>query len=107
MTSDHPILRTIKRLIHHDGKTNIQVRGLIILLLARASATPAVQQQADFDAKTGVLNRQRQLAEIIEMIQSAQAIHKSVLNLPMQLSPDQSGAVLQSDLEELEYGNKL
>ena len=42
MTSDHPILRTIKRLIHHEGKTDTQVRGLIVLLLARATANKKV-----------------------------------------------------------------
>ena len=70
----------------------------------------------DYDGKTGVLGRQRSLAEVIEMIHSAQTIHKSVLNLPFTLPPPGApGAVhtaseaenLKEDLEELEYGNKL
>ena len=43
MTSDHPILKTVKRLIHFEGKTDAQVRGLIVLLLSRATATKQVR----------------------------------------------------------------
>ena len=43
MTSDHPILKTVKRLIHFEGKTDAQVRGLIVLLLSRATATEQVR----------------------------------------------------------------
>ena len=42
----------------------------------------------DYDEKTGVLGKQRRLAEIVEMINAAQAIHKSVLNLPISLSEE-------------------
>ena len=42
MGSDHPILKTMKRLIHHGGKTNVQIRGLMVLLLSRATATEKV-----------------------------------------------------------------
>ena len=62
----------------------------------------------DYDEKTGVLGKQRRLAEIIEMINAAQAIHKSVLNLPITLSEeDQQNEGLKDDLSQLEYGNKL
>jgi len=115
MTSDHPILKTIKRLIHHEGKMDAQVRGLVVLLLARATSNPKVAQMHDYDGKTGVLGRQRSLAEVIEMIHSAQTIHKSVLNLPFTLPPPgapgghtaSEAENLKEDLEELEYGNKL
>jgi hypothetical protein len=39
----------------------------------------------ELDADTGVTSKQRRLAEILEMILAAQAIHKSVLNLPHDL----------------------
>ena len=42
MGSDHPILRTLKRLVHHGGKTNVQIRGLMVLLISRAIATEKV-----------------------------------------------------------------
>ena len=44
MGSDHPILRALKRLVHHGGKTNIQIRGLMVLLLSRATATEQVKE---------------------------------------------------------------
>ena len=44
MGSDHPILRTLKRLVHHGGKTNVQIRGLMVLLLSRATTTEQVQE---------------------------------------------------------------
>ena len=62
----------------------------------------------DYDNKTGVLGSQRRLAEIVEMINAAQAIHKSVLNLPLSLSEeDEQKEDLKEDLAQLEYGNKL
>ena len=62
----------------------------------------------DYDDKTGVLRRQRRLAEILEMIVGAQAIHKSVLNLPISLSKeDEQKEYFKEDLAQLEYGNKL
>lgn len=62
----------------------LQVRGLIILLLARA-ANQGLTDLEELDPDTGVTARQRRLAEILEMILAAQAIHKSVLNLPHDL----------------------
>jgi hypothetical protein len=60
------------------------VRGLILLLLSRAT-NQGLTGLEDFDLDTGVTAKQRRLAEIMEMILAAQAIHKSVLNLPHDL----------------------
>ena len=62
----------------------------------------------DYDDKAGILRKQRRLAEILEMVVAAQAIHKSVLNLPLSLSEgDQQKEYFKEDLAQLEYGNKL
>ena len=62
----------------------------------------------DYDDKAGILRKQRRLAEILEMVVAAQAIHKSVLNLPLSLSEeDEQKEDLKDDLAQLEYGNKL
>ena len=68
-----------------------------------------MSESSDYDSKTGVLGNQRSLAEVIEMIHSAQQIHRSVLNLPFKLpeAAENEAKTLQEDLEELEYGNKL
>ena len=63
---------------------DFQVRGLIVLLLARSS-NQGLTGLEDLDLETGVTAKQRRLAEIMEMILAAQAIHKSVLNLPHDL----------------------
>ena len=74
-----------------------------MLLLARAAGPNGSK---DFDMSTGVLESQRKLAEIIEMINTAQAIHKSVVNLPVNIAsePDED---VRSILSQLEYGNKI
>jgi len=100
--SDHPVLQTVKRLVY-QGKNKMQVRGLIMLLLSRAAGPNGSK---DVDPSTGVLEKQRKLAEIVEMINTAQAIHQSVVNLPVNIAsePDQE---LRSILSQLEYGNKI
>jgi len=100
--SDHPVLQTVKRLVY-QGKNKMQVRGLIMLLLSRAAGPNGLK---DIDPGTGVLEKQRKLAEIVEMINTAQAIHQSVVNLPVNIAsePDEE---LRSILSQLEYGNKI
>jgi len=100
--SDHPVLKTAKRLIFH-GKNNMQVRGLLVLLLSRAAGHNG---QKDFDPSTGVLERQRKLAEIVEMIHTAQCIHQSVVNIPVN-TLEELDTVAREDLAQLEYGNKI
>lgn len=101
--SDHPVLRTAKRLIY-QGKNNMQVRGLVVLLLSRAigpgNSTEGV------DPGTGVLEDQRKLAEIVEMIHTAQSIHQSVVNIPVDVTQEPDEEV-RAILSQLEYGNKI
>ena len=74
-----------------------------MLLLSRAAGPNGLK---DIDPGTGVLEKQRKLAEIVEMINTAQAIHQSVVNLPVNIAsePDEE---LRSILSQLEYGNKI
>jgi hypothetical protein len=55
-----------------------------MLLLSRAT-NQGLTHLEELDPDTGVTAKQRRLAEILEMILAAQAIHKSVLNLPHDL----------------------
>eukprot|EP00088_Acartia_fossae_P006009 TRINITY_DN12738_c0_g1_i4.p1 TRINITY_DN12738_c0_g1~~TRINITY_DN12738_c0_g1_i4.p1 ORF type:complete len:403 (-),score=77.63 TRINITY_DN12738_c0_g1_i4:207-1388(-) len=102
--SDHPVLKTAKRLLYH-GKNNMQVRGVLILLLCRAAGSKAAED-AEFDPNTGILNDQRKLSEIVEMIHSAQCIHQSVVNVPVNISKEPDPE-MRSVLYQLEYGNKI
>ena len=74
-----------------------------MLLLSRAAGPNGSK---DFDKSTGVLEKQRKLAEIVEMINTAQAIHQSVVNLPVNIASEQDEE-LRSILSQLEYGNKI
>jgi len=100
--SDHPVLKTAKRLLYH-GKNNMQVRGMLVLLMCRAAGSLSTE---DIDPNTGVLNEQRKLSEIVEMIHSAQSIHQSVVNVPVNIAKE-SDPELKSVLYQLEYGNKI
>ena len=89
-------------------QNNVQVRGLMMLLLAKSlnSNSDYAQNHEDFDQTSGVLLTQRKFAEIIEMISAAYSIHKSVMNLPYEL-PNDATDETKEDLQQLEYGNKI
>jgi len=100
--SEHPVLHTVKRLVY-QGKNKMQLRGLLMLLLSRAAGHGA---GCEVDPATGITEKQRKLAEIVEMINTGQAIHQSVVNLPVNIAsePDED---IRSILLQLEYGNKI
>ena len=74
-----------------------------MLLLSRAAGHGA---GCEVDPGTGIMEKQRKLAEIVEMINTGQAIHQSVVNLPVNIAsePDED---VRSILLQLEYGNKI
>nr|ACO11182.1 Decaprenyl-diphosphate synthase subunit 2 [Caligus rogercresseyi] len=105
-SSNHPFTSTIKRLVFH-GRSRLQVRGLVALLFARlTNDSKAFRGREDFIEEFGVLKTQRQLSETLELIYSAQYIHKSLLNLPNDLHSKEDSE-LKDDLLRLEFGNKI
>lgn len=98
--TNHPILKTAKRLVYH-GRTNMQTRGLIVLLLSKAAGHTATCSDADTASAAGVTERQQTLAEITEMIHTAHLIHKGILNLSYTSAPD------ENTLQDLQFGNKI
>ena len=60
----------------------------------------------DVDSSTGVTEKQRKLAEFIEMIHTGEAIHQSVVNLPVNIA-DEPDEDIRNVLLELEFGNKI
>jgi len=103
--SEHPVLHTVKRLVY-QGKNKMQLRGLLMLLLSRAAGHPSPNDRAEVDASTGVMETQRKLAELVEMINTGQAIHQSVVNLPVNIAAEEDEDI-KSVLFQLEYGNKI
>lgn len=99
--TNHPVLKTAKRLIY-NGRTNIQTRGLIVLLLSKAAGHPSCRQDClEEERVAGITQRQRSLAEITEMIHTAHLIHRGVLNLSNDQFPD------ATTLRDLQFGNKI
>lgn len=94
------ILFLVRSLIY--GQNNMQTWGLIVLLVSKMGGHDArVIEQEKSD---GVLISQRTLAEVVEMVRTANMIHSSgVLNLQ---HLQQSGNDLSFD-SDLIFGNKI
>ena len=100
--SEHPVLHTVKRLVYM-GKNKMQLRGLLMLLVSRAAGHVNIP---DVDPTSGVTENQRKLAEFIEMIHTGEAIHQSVVNLPVNIA-DEPDEDIRNVLLQLEFGNKI
>ncbi|GIY50171.1 all trans-polyprenyl-diphosphate synthase PDSS2 [Caerostris extrusa] len=98
--TDHPILKTAKRLVYH-GRTNMQTRGLVVLLLSKAAGHTPTCKDLNSINESGVTARQQTLAEITEMIHTAHLIHKGILNLSPTVVPE------ENTREDLQLGNKV
>ncbi|XP_053672109.1 all trans-polyprenyl-diphosphate synthase PDSS2-like [Anopheles nili] len=100
--SNHPLLRTAKNLIY-NGKNNMQAWGLIVLLVSKAVGHAPTVPDMEQDKSAGVLQSQRGLAEITEMIRTAHLVHQGLVNLqPL----DNAGNELGSDSDTI-FGNKI
>ncbi|KAL4232852.1 Decaprenyl-diphosphate synthase subunit 2 [Mactra antiquata] len=94
----HPILKTAKGFLD-NGKHSLQTRGLIVLLIAKAAGA----REDSFDKHemvSGIYPDQRKLAEITEMIHTANLVHKGVVNLDNLQETNGS-------LNDMEFGNKI
>lgn len=86
-------MQTAKNILYGDSK-NLQPWGLIILLLSKsvkANTAPAQIKKLE--------ERQRQLAELTEMIRTGHLIHKGIVNVPF--------ARRSKDTECAIFGNKI
>ncbi|XP_049597167.1 all trans-polyprenyl-diphosphate synthase PDSS2 isoform X2 [Syngnathus scovelli] len=98
--SQHPLLNTARGFVY-DSRNNLQMRGLVVLLLSKAagpshaSADPLAQ-----DMVGGIYPSQRNLAEITELIHTAFLVHRGVVNLKELTASD-------GLLKDMEFGNKM
>ncbi|CAG5127513.1 unnamed protein product [Candidula unifasciata] len=95
----HPLLKTARGLVF-DGKHNLQMRGLLVLLISKAAGPKPGGGNCEQDRIGGVYSSQRSLAEITEVIYTANLIHKGVVNLDL-LRPE------DGPLPDMEFGNKI
>uniref|UniRef100_A0A0B7ALW7 Decaprenyl-diphosphate synthase subunit 2 n=2 Tax=Arion vulgaris TaxID=1028688 RepID=A0A0B7ALW7_9EUPU len=95
----HPLVKTARGLVF-DGKHNLQMRGLLVLLISKAAGPNPEVEYCEQDMVSGVYSSQRSLAEITEVIYTASLIHKGVVNLDM-LQPEDGSH------KDMEFGNKM
>ncbi|GJQ70209.1 hypothetical protein Trydic_g22667 [Trypoxylus dichotomus] len=95
----HPLVKTAKGLLY-DGRYSTQAWGLIVLLLSKAAGCRLNIQDIEEDKASGVLNSQRILAEVTEMIKTSHLIHKGMINLHARNS-------IVDDVGDMLYGNKM
>lgn len=86
------------------GQNNMQTWGLIVLLVSKMAGHADGILESEQDKSAGVLMSQRTLAEVVEMVRTANMIHSSgVLNLQ---HLQKSGNDLSFD-SDLIFGNKI
>lgn len=98
--TQHPLLNTARGFVY-DSKNNLQMRGLVVLLMSKA-AGPS-QATADLlaqDMVSGIYPSQRNLAEITELIHTAFLVHRGIVNL-------KEWTVSDGPLKDMEFGNKI
>jgi hypothetical protein len=83
MKTKHPLIDMVRRLImtgaDNESKKSLQINGIIVLLIAKAAGVPRRNTQfLDSEISDGILNSQRCLAEITEMIYMGSLIHKGM-----------------------------
>lgn len=99
VNSNHPLLKTVKGLLH-NGQNTMQAWGLIVLLVSKAAGHMNVNRSADED-KSGVLRSQRALAEIAEMIRTSHLMHNGLINIYPEMFSE------PVDQNDMSYGNKI
>ncbi|XP_072687981.1 all trans-polyprenyl-diphosphate synthase PDSS2 isoform X1 [Canis lupus baileyi] len=98
--TQHPLLTTASGLVH-DSRHNLQLRGLVVLLISKAAGPSSMNASCqNYDTVSGIYSCQRSLAEITELIHTALLVHRGIVNLNELQSSD--GA-----LKDMQFGNKI
>ncbi|XP_075800653.1 all trans-polyprenyl-diphosphate synthase PDSS2 isoform X2 [Microtus pennsylvanicus] len=98
--TQHPLLTTARGLVH-DSRHNLQLRGLVVLLISKAAGPSAEKSSCqNYDVVSGIYSCQRSLAEITELIHTALLVHRGIVNLSELQSSD-------GPLKDMQFGNKI
>lgn len=100
--SNHPIVQVAKRLANFtsvEKQALVHPRGLIVLLLAKAAGSMAPTVVGESEKFTGISKKQRELAEMTEMIHCAFLIHQCLV--------DERVLVSNQELATIKFGNRL
>nr|XP_055186674.1 all trans-polyprenyl-diphosphate synthase PDSS2 isoform X1 [Nyctereutes procyonoides] len=98
--TQHPLLTTARGLVH-DSRQNLQLRGLVVLLISKAAGPSSMNASCqNYDMVSGIYSCQRSLAEITELIHTALLVHRGIVNLNELQSSD-------GPLKDMQFGNKI
>ncbi|XP_043819209.1 LOW QUALITY PROTEIN: all trans-polyprenyl-diphosphate synthase PDSS2 [Dromiciops gliroides] len=96
----HPLLNTARGLVH-DSRNNLQMRGLVVLLISKAAGpSNTAAFSLKHDMVSGIYPSQRSLAEITELIHTAFLVHRWDSKLSELNSSD-------GPLKDMQFGNKI
>ncbi|TRY98813.1 hypothetical protein DNTS_021086 [Danionella cerebrum] len=94
----HPLLNTARGFVY-DSRNNLQMRGLVVLLMSKA-AGPSSSDPIHDSMVSGIYPSQRNLAEITELIHTAFLVHRGIVNLKEWTNSD-------GPLKDMQFGNKM
>uniref|UniRef100_A0A8C9K0H1 Decaprenyl diphosphate synthase subunit 2 n=1 Tax=Panthera tigris altaica TaxID=74533 RepID=A0A8C9K0H1_PANTA len=98
--TQHPLLTTARGLVH-ESRHNLQLRGLVVLLISKAAGPSSMNASCqNYDMVSGIYSCQRSLAEITELIHTALLVHRGIVNLSELQSSD-------GPLKDMQFGNKI
>lgn len=98
--TQHPLLNTARGFVY-DSRNNLQMRGLVVLLMSKAAGPSQVKSDLlAQDMVSGIYPSQRNLAEITELIHTAFLVHRGIVNL-------KEWSVSDGPLKDMEFGNKI
>lgn len=96
----HPLLNTARGFVY-DSRNNLQMRGLIVLLMSKAAGPcPSTSDPIHDSMVSGIYPSQRNLAEITELIHTAFLVHRGIVNLKEWTNSD-------GPLKDMQFGNKM
>ncbi|XP_071597327.1 all trans-polyprenyl-diphosphate synthase PDSS2 isoform X2 [Heliangelus exortis] len=95
----HPLLDTARRFVY-DSRNNLQMRGLVILLISKAAGPGTEELSFQHNMVSGIYSSQRSLAEITELIHTAFLVHRGIVNIGELKSCD-------GPLKDMQFGNKM
>ncbi|KAG5856032.1 hypothetical protein ANANG_G00003540 [Anguilla anguilla] len=96
----HPLLNTARGFVY-DSKNNLQMRGLVVLLMSKAAGpSTAAAHLLQQDMVSGIYPSQRNLAEITELIHTALLVHRGIIDLKEWTNSD-------GPLKDMQFGNKM
>ncbi|XP_068533886.1 BEN domain-containing protein 3 isoform X4 [Anas acuta] len=95
----HPLLDTARGFVY-DSRNNLQMRGLVVLLISKAAGPSTAELSFQHNMVSGIYSSQRSLAEITELIHTAFLVHRGIVNIGELKSCD-------GPLKDMQFGNKM